>query len=338
VSKKHINPRYQKVPSRTYSAQEAIAGLTSNYQILSQLISKAESKLPADRTLISEVIMGLPAAPLCKRIAVTGAPGVGKSSFLNSYCSYLADQGHKVAILPVDPTSYSSKGSILGDKTRMDCLVGNQNVFVKPMASALELGGVAPATAIAIALCERAGFEYVFVETVGVGQSEYAVRNLVDVFLLLLQPGGGDDLQGIKRGIMEMADLIFVTKADGDLVKVAEESKLQYSSAVRFLMKGKYDWKVQLDLYSITEEKYNDRVSELITLFYSAMAGASLADLRKNQEIVNYQAAAKNLFYRYLLERADLRNKVGSYQEQIEAGTLMSMEAIIKLEAELRKK
>jgi len=336
VSRKHINPRYHKAPSKSFTAEEAIAGLGSDTQILSQLISKAESNLPEDRQLIIKVILGLDNNKSCRRIAVTGAPGVGKSSFLNSYCNYLAQQGKMVAILPVDPSSYKSKGSILGDKTRMDNLVGNEKVFVKPMASALELGGVAPATAVAIALCERAGFDYVFVETVGVGQSEYVVRNLVDLFLLLLQPGGGDDLQGIKRGIMEMADLILITKADGELLQVAKESRIQYTNALKFMMHNKYGWKVKLALYSIEEMKYNEVVSQMISDYYETMPTNLLVTMRNEQELENYKVSLRNLFYHHMLKRVDLKERVGSYAEQISAGKLLSLEAISKLETEIR--
>lgn len=338
MSKKHINPHYQKVRTKVYSAEECIAALQSDKQVLSHLISKSESNLSADKELVRKVILEVEVSGLSKRIAVTGAPGVGKSSFLNTYCYHLAEQGINVAILPVDPTSYKSRGSILGDKTRMDNLVGHKNVFVKPMASALELGGVAPATAQAIALCERAGYEYVFVETVGVGQSEYAVRNLVDIFLLLLQAGGGDDLQGIKRGIMEMADLILVTKADGELVKVAEESRMQYRNALKFMLANDYNWKPQLGLYSIEESKYNETVSEMISSFYGHMNKQSgIQQLRSKQELDNYESAARTLFYQHMMKVPALKTKVHEYRKQIEEGEILHLEALTKLEVELEK-
>ena len=208
---KHINPSYQRLVTKKYSLQECHDLIKTDSQVLSHLISKAESTLEEDRKFLEIIYDKVPRKSDTKRIAITGAPGVGKSSFLNSYCKELIARGNKVAILPVDPTSYTTKGSILGDKTRMDALVGLKDVYIKPMASALALGGVAPATAAAICLCEMADYDYIFVETVGVGQSEYEVRGLVDLFILLLQPGGGDELQGIKRGIMEMADCLLYT-------------------------------------------------------------------------------------------------------------------------------
>lgn len=338
MSKKHINPQYKKVQSRAFKLSECLDGLKTDKQILSHLISKSESNLAEDKHLVSEVILKAEPKKSTRRIAVTGAPGVGKSSFLNAYCNYLLEAGHKVAILPVDPSSYKSKGSILGDKTRMEDLVGKENVYVKPMASALELGGVAPATASAIALCERAGYDYIFVETVGVGQSEYAVKNLVDIFLLLLQPGGGDDLQGIKRGIMEMADLILITKADGDLTTVAEESKRQCAVALKLMMPNEYGWKSQLGLYSTEKGELNSTVTNMIDKFYTHMSSREgISKLRSEQELINYDTSSRNLFYKFLLEKDHLRSRVDYFRNEIISGNIFYIDALKQLEEELRK-
>ncbi len=169
------------------------------------------------------------------RIGLSGAPGVGKSTFIESFGAYLTGMGKRVAVLAVDPSSSLTGGSILGDKTRMDRLSRDPNAFIRPSPSGATLGGVARRSREAIALCGAAGFDVVLVETVGVGQSETMVADMTDIFVLLLAPGGGDDLQGVKRGVMELADLVVVNKADGDLAAVAERTRADYAAALRLL-------------------------------------------------------------------------------------------------------
>jgi len=173
------------------------------------------------------------------RIGISGAPGAGKSTFIEAFGSFLTGHGKRVAVLAVDPTSQRSGGSILGDKTRMETLARDPNAFIRPSPSGSTLGGVARRTREALLLVEAAGFDVVLVETVGVGQSETAVAEMVDLFVLLLSPGGGDDLQGIKRGVMELADLVLVTKADGDLTAPANRAAADYQAALH-LMRPKY--------------------------------------------------------------------------------------------------
>lgn len=175
------------------------------------------------------------------RIGLSGTPGVGKSTFIESFGMYLIGQGLRVAVLAVDPSSARSGGSILGDKTRMERLSRERSAFIRPSPSQTHLGGVARRTREAVALCEAAGFDVVLIETVGVGQSETVVAEMSDLFLLLLAPAGGDELQGVKRGIMEMADLILINKADGDLKPVATRTCADYSGALRLLRKRPQD-------------------------------------------------------------------------------------------------
>ncbi|MGH1368223.1 MAG: methylmalonyl Co-A mutase-associated GTPase MeaB [Maritimibacter sp.] len=175
------------------------------------------------------------------RIGLSGTPGVGKSTFIEAFGMMLADQGMKVAVLAVDPSSARSGGSILGDKTRMERLSRHPNAFIRPSPSQTQLGGVARRTREAVALCEAAGFDVVLIETVGVGQSETMVAEMADLFLLLLAPAGGDELQGVKRGIMEMADIILVNKADGELKSTATRTCADYSGALRLLRKRPQD-------------------------------------------------------------------------------------------------
>ncbi|MDG1447858.1 MAG: methylmalonyl Co-A mutase-associated GTPase MeaB, partial [Porticoccaceae bacterium] len=176
------------------------------------------------------------------RIGVSGAPGVGKSTFIESLGNYLTGQGHQVAVLAVDPTSAVSGGSILGDKTRMEALSVNPKAFVRPSPAGSTLGGVTRRTRESLLLCEAAGYDVIIVETVGVGQSETAVSDMTDMFLLLLSPGGGDDLQGIKRGIMELADLVLVNKADGDLTSIANQTLSDYRGALQFMQARTLGW------------------------------------------------------------------------------------------------
>ena len=209
----NINPRFKRTPIKFFTLEECIENI-SDYKILSYLISKSESRLVSDNQFVAHVISQTESTKLTKRIAVSGSPGVGKSTFINSLGKQLLEKGNSIAVLPVDPSSHVSKGSILGDKTRMDDLIHSDKVFIKPMASSLSLGGVAPASQMASLLCERAGFDYVFIETVGVGQSEYEVAGMVDFFMVLMLPNAGDELQGIKKGIMELADALIINNAN----------------------------------------------------------------------------------------------------------------------------
>lgn len=220
-------------------AQKVIAG---ERRALARAITLVESGREDHREQALELLaaVGVPGRQAL-RIGLSGTPGVGKSSFIEGFGSLLTAQGLRVAVLAVDPSSARSGGSILGDKTRMDRLARDARAFIRPSPSQAHLGGVARRTREAVALCEAAGFDVVLVETVGVGQSETLVAQMVDLFLLLLAPAGGDELQGVKRGIMEMADLILVNKADGDLKAAAERTCADYAGALRLLRKRPQD-------------------------------------------------------------------------------------------------
>ena len=210
---------------------------------LSKAITLAESKRLDDLKLAHQIISLLPASKSSKRVAITGIPGVGKSTFIESLGKYIVSKGEKVAILAIDPSSSLSKGSILGDKTRMEDLSREENAYIRPSASNGSLGGVTSRTYEAILLCEAAGFENILIETVGVGQSETLVNEISDLFLFLQLPGSGDDLQGIKRGIMEMADLIFVNNADSFQEKLVKDAKLDIVRSLQFLPTKGSQWK-----------------------------------------------------------------------------------------------
>jgi LAO/AO transport system kinase len=223
---------------RTQALAQAI--VKGDRRALARAITQVESTRAQDQAA-SEALLSalLPHTGKSIRIGISGAPGAGKSTFIESFGKYLTGEGHRVAVLAVDPSSRRSGGSILGDKTRMEQLSRDPNAFIRPSPAGTTLGGVARRTRETLLLTEAAGFDVVLVETVGVGQSETAVADMTDLFLLLLSPGGGDDLQGIKRGVMELADILLVTKADGDLVAAARRAAADYRLALR-LMRPKH--------------------------------------------------------------------------------------------------
>lgn len=209
---------------------------------LARAITLVESSRPEHRVQASELLHRLAdPARQSLRIGLSGTPGVGKSTFIEALGLMLTGQGQRVAVLAVDPSSARSGGSILGDKTRMERLSRDRQAFIRPSPSQTELGGVARRTREAIALCEAAGFDTILVETVGVGQSETLVARMTDIFTLLIAPAGGDELQGVKRGIMEIADLVLVNKADGDLAAQARRTCADYAGALRLLRRREGD-------------------------------------------------------------------------------------------------
>ena len=226
------------------SAQELINGILANDKTtLSRAITLVESTNPDHTEKANSIIQAcLPHANKSFRIGITGVPGVGKSTFIEAFGKHLTSIGKKVAVLAVDPSSTISHGSILGDKTRMEELVKDENAYIRPSASGETLGGVARKTRETIILCEAAGFDTIIIETVGVGQSETAVHSMVDFFLLLKISGAGDELQGIKRGIMEMADAIVINKADGDNINKAKLAKTEFNRALHLFPAKKSGW------------------------------------------------------------------------------------------------
>jgi len=250
---------------------------------LARAITLAESTRADHRARAEALIEAvLPLTGRAARIGISGTPGVGKSTFIEAFGGFLTGRGLKVAVLAVDPSSRRSGGSILGDKTRMETLSRDANAFIRPSPAGGTLGGVARRTREAILLCEAVGFDVVLVETVGVGQSETAVADLVDLFLLLLGPAAGDDLQGIKRGIMELADLIVVNKADGDLKPAAGRAAAEVKSALHLLRPKWPQWPVPVLLASAAEKSGIEPVWLEIERF-RARLGPHLAEHRARQ-------------------------------------------------------
>ncbi len=230
---------------RTLSVQQYVDGiLNGDITILSQAVTLVESAKPQHQELAQEIIVKcLPFSGNSVRIGITGVPGVGKSTFIEAMGKYITSKGQKLAVLAIDPSSERTKGSILGDKTRMEDLSTDPLAYIRPSPSAGSLGGVARKTRETIILCEAAGYDHIFIETVGVGQSETAVHSMVDFFLLLMLAGAGDELQGIKRGIMEMADAITINKADGNNIEKAGLARVQYMNALHLFPATESGWK-----------------------------------------------------------------------------------------------
>ncbi|HPH89118.1 MAG TPA: methylmalonyl Co-A mutase-associated GTPase MeaB, partial [Chitinophagales bacterium] len=218
------------------------------------------------------------------RIAISGAPGAGKSTFINAFGSLLLDNNYSLAVLAVDPSSSISKGSILGDKTRMEDLVRYKNCFIRPTASSSNLGGVARSTRETILLCEAFGFDYIFVETVGVGQSETLVKNMTDLFLLLLLPNSGDELQGIKRGIMEMADIILINKSDGDHATTAKIAATQVKHALHLFSENEKNWPTQVLNISSVEQSGFIELQKAIDGYFLKMETSGFHLHNRNQQ------------------------------------------------------
>lgn len=244
--------RKNRLPAAVY-----IEGILSGDRLLlSRAITLVESQLPADQTLAQEVMAAvLPHTGKSVRVGITGVPGVGKSTFIEVFGQYLTGAGRKIAVLAVDPSSPRSQGSIMGDKTRMETLAHDPLAYIRPSPAGHSLGGVTRKTREALLLCEAAGFEVVIVETVGVGQSETAVRAMVDFFLLLMLAGAGDELQGMKKGIMEMADAIAVTKADGDNARRAALAQAEYQNALHLFPPSGNGWEARVLTCSALENQ-----------------------------------------------------------------------------------
>ncbi|MGZ5273987.1 MAG: methylmalonyl Co-A mutase-associated GTPase MeaB, partial [Kaistella sp.] len=257
---------------KEFSVEKLIDGIKSgDKRLLGKAITLVESKKPEHREQAEQLLKEiLPLSGKSVRIGITGVPGAGKSTFIENFGMLLLEKGKKVAVLAIDPSSSLNKGSILGDKTRMEELAKEENAFIRPSPSSGFLGGVANTTFETMLICEAAGYDAILIETVGVGQSEVLVSDITDVFLFLKIIGGGDELQGIKRGIMEMVDIIFINKVEEENELKAKNTKLELMRALHFLPSKEKNWKIPVLLGSALQNKglhkVYDKISEFIEL------------------------------------------------------------------------
>ena len=284
-----VNPHFKRHKKVELTVDDYVKGiLDGDRTILSRAITMIESENPTHIAMAQDIIERcLPHSGNSLRIGITGVPGVGKSTFIESFGGMLTAQGHKLAVLAIDPSSERTKGSILGDKTRMETLSVDPNAFIRPSPSGSALGGVARKTRESIILCEAAGFDTIIVETVGVGQSETVVKSMVDFFLLLMLAGAGDELQGIKRGLMEMADALVINKADGDNLPKAKGAASQYRAALKLFPKSDNGWDVPVEVCSARECFALDKVWQIIQDFVTLTKGNGSFDRTRNEQLIN---------------------------------------------------
>lgn len=319
--------------NRLTSKAYAEGVLNGNLMILSRAITLIESNLETDRVLAGEVINQImPHTGKSFRIGITGVPGVGKSTFIDSFGSYLIAQGHRVAVLAVDPSSSLTKGSILGDKTRMQRISLHPKAYVRPSPTGGSLGGVTRKTRESLLLCEAAGFDILLIETVGVGQSEIAVHGMVDAFMLLMLPHAGDELQGIKKGIMEMTDLLVINKADGPLKERALAAKAMYSQALRLFPKTPSGWKPPVLACSSTEEKGIDQVYETLLAFQEKQQkGEFWTQNRSNQQLKWMQERITDLLHHAFYHHDHVKESLPTLSERVRSGEIGPMQAAEEL-------
>ncbi len=305
--------------------------LSGKRRFLAKGITLVESSRAEDQQKASELISALPRQNETLRIGISGVPGVGKSTFIEAFGNYLIDEGHRVAVLAVDPSSPTSGGSILGDKTRMETLSSKEKAFIRPSPTAGTLGGVAKRTRESIRLCEAAGYDIILVETVGVGQSEYEVASMVDCFLVMMLPGAGDSLQGIKRGILEITDILVINKADGDQKKLAELAKSEYEHAFHMLAPKYVGIQVSILTISALQNSGIKEVWDSVESFKLQLQEQNLFETNRNQQEISWfrRLVEDEVIQRVWNERSN-EEKVRKLKDQILRGELSPSEAAMK--------
>ncbi len=334
----NLAERLRKHRTAPLTVEEYLSGIREgNRTVLSKAITLVESNLASHRKLAEEVIAGClketsnieaggSRHPI--RVGITGVPGVGKSTFIEALGTWLTAQGHKLAVLAIDPSSTRSKGSILGDKTRMEQLGSDPNAFIRPSPSAGSLGGVARKTRETIILCEAAGFDVIFVETVGVGQSETAVHAMVDFFLLLMLAGAGDELQGIKRGIIEMADAIVINKADGDNVAAAQRARAEYANALHLFPPSGSGWTPVVGTCSAKSSEGIENVWKIICDYReTTVSSGYFGQKRREQDHkVLYDTIEEGIRHRFY-SRREIAHALARLEKEIGAGRMNPYQA-----------
>jgi len=324
VSEDSVKRFLKNKKKRSLSVLQYVEGiLKGNITTLSQAVTLVESSKPEHQEIAQEIIVKcLPFSGNSVRIGITGVPGVGKSTFIEAMGKHITSKGQKLAVLAIDPSSERTKGSILGDKTRMEDLSIDPMAYIRPSPSAGSLGGVARKTREIIILCEAAGFNHIFIETVGVGQSETAVHSMVDFFLLLMLAGAGDELQGIKRGIMEMADAITINKADGNNIEKAGLARIQYQNALHLFPAAESGWNPKVLTCSAYMKTGISEIWETIDEYLTHVKSNDYFQHRRNEQ---------SKFWMYETINEQLRNNF--YQnEKIKALMAESEEKVLKEE------
>lgn len=326
-----INRSFKRKKRRQENPQEIAKKLLSgDRSALSRAITLIESNKSEHQDLAGQILsICLPESGKSLRIGITGVPGVGKSTFIEAFGTKLAKEyGKKVAVLAVDPSSQKSKGSILGDKTRMEELTTLDNVFVRPSPAGSTLGGVAQKTREAVFLCEAAGYDIVLIETVGVGQSETAVKSMVDYFLLLMLAGAGDELQGIKRGIMEMADTIVITKADSGNENNAIKAKVSYQNAVHLFPPHESNWITKVLTTSSVEGKGLERIWEEVQKYETHVQTNGFKETNREKQSMNwFHESVKSELIQRFYNRPEVMSEIERLENQIKENKLSSFVA-----------
>lgn len=312
------------------STQELVTGIKEGDRvILSRAITLIESQREDDIAQSEEILQAvLPYTGRSYRLGITGVPGVGKSTFIEAFGTLLTENGKQLAVLTIDPSSQRTKGSILGDKTRMESLARNKNAFIRPSASGTTLGGVSGKTREVMLLCEAAGFDFIIIETVGVGQSETLVHGMVDFFLLLMLAGAGDELQGIKKGIMEMADAVVINKADGDNVSMSKRAKKEYQNALHLFPANPSGWIPQVKTCSSIDGKGLQEVFEMLEKYERQTQGNGFFDQNRSEQQVawfkeNLDVLLKTAFFK----KPEVRSLYEKKLKEVKAGKIPVLNA-----------
>lgn len=336
-----LNPRLRAQRRKLLPAGDYVGGILAGERVLlSRAITLVESTREEHQEVAQEIIgLCLPHSGRSIRIGITGSPGVGKSTFIEAFGLHLLGQGHRLAVLAIDPSSKLSRGSILGDKTRMDKLAASEQVFIRPSPAGGTLGGVARKTRESIILCEAAGYDTIIIETVGVGQSETAVHSMVDFFLLLLLPGAGDELQGIKRGIVEMADFIAVNKADGERLPLARRARQEYRNALHLLPPKESGWVPPVGICSATAGTGIPEIWQQVEAYRKTTEeNGYFEHNRRAQAHYWLHETISSQLRAAFFEDPDVREKLKIVEQAVLEGSLSPFQGAVNLMALFRKK
>jgi LAO/AO transport system kinase len=329
-----VSPHLNIIKKKQFSIEDYVSGiLAHDVTILSKAITLIESNSQQHINIAQQILKGiLPYTGKSIRVGISGPPGAGKSTSIEALGTYLCQQGCKVAVLAIDPSSTLTKGSILGDKTRMEILSRQPNAYIRPSPSAGTLGGVARKTRETILACEAAGYDVILIETIGVGQSEITVRSMVDFFLLILIPGSGDELQGIKKGVVEISDMIAINKADGDNIKFANLTKASYQQAVGMLQPASRGWKTVVKTFSALQHIGIEDIWQQVKDFVELTQGNGSFEERRHSQILYW---VRSMIEEELLNRFYTDPAIETLRPQIEAqvlkGTITPTNAVSEL-------